>query len=71
MEELTGRSKHRRGKKVKRTEGGVNCKTECEQCDKVYIGKTKFYLDKRMEQYKNKTNNAIAKHVMETQLDIN
>ena len=47
----------------------------CEDCEKIYIGETKFTLRKRMEQHKKevkfgRTSNAIAKHVEESKCQI-
>jgi GIY-YIG catalytic domain. len=56
-------------------EGGVY-KIECKDCYKIYIGETKFNIEKRIKQHMKeveykRTNNAIAKHVIETGHTIN
>ena len=50
MQQHTRRSIYRRRKKVKRDD--VIYKIKCEQSDKIYIGKIKFNMDKRMAQHK-------------------
>ena len=49
-------------------EEGVIYQVNCKDCEKIYIGETKFAMKKRIEQHKKdvnfgRTNNMIAKHV--------
>ena len=52
-------------------EEGAVYQISCQDCEKIYIGETKFTMRKRIEQHKKdvkfgRMNNTIAKHVEES-----
>ena len=44
-------------------EEGVVYKVECKDCDKIYIGETKFNMKKKDVQFRKTLSSAVARHV--------
>jgi len=65
------KERKRRGGRRDEEEEGVIYRVDCKDCKKIYIGETKFTIEKRIKQHKKDVeferveNNAIAKHVKE------